>query len=268
MISQSGVVRSPKGITLRLFFLTSGILLAAAVAAPLPEKIMQTAAVLRDSLRSGHGATGIARDLADRVGPRLSGSPGAAAARRWALEKMHALGFENVREEKVLEPHWERGIETAEVVPAGPALAVTALGGSGPTPPGGLARAVVSVRDVASLAALVAREPDAVRDRIVFFTERMERSRDGAGYGKTVSIRFRGPSEARKAGAAAALIRSVGTSATRFPHTGATALEPRAAFPAAALLFPTPTLERLSRRAGHGPPAPGRRWRPRSRGPT
>ena len=233
---------------MRLFLLTAGILCAAAVIAPLPETIMQTAATLRDSLRSGQGAARIARDLADRAGHRLAGSPGSAAARVWALDEMRALGFEHVREEKLLEPRWERGIETAEIVPGGPALAVTALGGSGPTPAGGISRPVVLVRDVESLSALVAREPDAVRDRIVFFTERMERTRDGAGYGRTVAIRFRGPAEARKAGAAGVLIRSVGTSDSRFPHTGATALEPEEPpFPAAALSFSdADRLERLS----------------------
>jgi hypothetical protein len=76
----------------------------------------------------------------------------------------------------------------------------------------------------------------------------MERTRDGSGYGRTVAIRFRGPAEARKAGAAGVLIRSVGTSASRSPHTGATALEPGdPPFPAAALSgSDADLLERLS----------------------
>jgi hypothetical protein len=249
---------------LQFFLWSAGILCAGMVIAPLPEMILQTAATLRDSLRSGQGAARIARDLAVRAGHRLSGSPGSAAARLWALDEMRALGFEHVREEKVLEPHWERGIETAEVVPGGPALAVAALGGSGPTPAEGLARPVVSVRDVESLLALVAREPDAVAGRIVFFTERMERTRDGSGYGRTVSIRFRGPAEARKAGAAGVLIRSVGTSASRFPHTGTTALEPgEPPFPAAALSYPD--ADRLEQLSAAGPVTVrltlGCRWR-------
>ena len=249
---------------MRFFLLTAGILCAGIVIAPLPERLLQTAATLRDGLRSGQGGARIARDLADRAGHRLAGSPGSAAARRWALEEMRALGFEHVREEKVLEPHWERGVETAELVPGGPALAVAALGGSGPTPAGGLARPVVVVRNVEALSALVAREPDAVADRIVFFTERMERTRDGSGYGRTVSIRFRGPAEARKAGAAGVLIRSVGTSASRFPHTGTTALEPgEPPFPAAALAYAD--ADRLEQLSAAGPVTVrltlGCRWR-------
>ena len=49
----------------------------------------------------------------------------------------------------------------------------------------------------------------------------MERRTDGVGYGATVPIRSNGASRAAKVGAAAVLIRSVGTSNARFPHTGA-----------------------------------------------
>ena len=222
---------------------------ATSLAAPFPDPVMQTAAALRDSVRSGNGSARIARDLADRVGPRLAGSEGSRAARVWALATMRELGFEKVHEERLLEPRWLRGAESAEIVsPVHQTLAVAALGGSASTPRRGISGTVVAVRDVEALAALVARDPKAVRGRVVFFTRKMERARDGAGYGKTVPIRFRGPSEARRAGAAAALIRSVGTSSTRLPHTGATALEPlREPFPAAALSVPdAELLERLS----------------------
>ena len=221
---------------------------AAAFAVPISDPLRQIAAALRDSVRQEDGAARIARDLSDRVGPRLAGSGGSRAARTWALATMRELGFENVHEEKLLEPRWVRGVESAEVEsPVRQTLAVTALGGSGSTPSRGIAGVVVPVRDVEALAALVARDPRAVRDRVVFFTGKMERTRDGAGYGRAVSIRVRGPSEARRAGAAAALIRSVSTSSSRLPHTGATAVDAGAPFPAAALSVPdAELLERLS----------------------
>ena len=75
----------------------------------------------------------------------------------------------------------------------------------------------------------------------------MERTRDGSGYGATVKNRAEGPSAAGHLGAAALLIRSVGTSDQRHAHTGTTNYRvdaPR--IPALALSNPTP----ISSRAG------------------
>jgi Zn-dependent M28 family amino/carboxypeptidase len=49
----------------------------------------------------------------------------------------------------------------------------------------------------------------------------MERTKDGAGYGKAAPWRSRAPVEGAKRGAIAAIIRSVGTDGDRAPHTGA-----------------------------------------------
>jgi hypothetical protein len=48
----------------------------------------------------------------------------------------------------------------------------------------------------------------------------MERTRDGSGYGKAVRSRTEGPSIAGTLGAAAVVLRSVGTSQNRIAHTG------------------------------------------------
>ena len=61
----------------------------------------------------------------------------------------------------------------------------------------------------------------AVQDRIVFFNLRMERTRDGSGYGRAVPVRASGPSAAAALGAVGVVIRSISTSDDRFPHTGA-----------------------------------------------
>ena len=56
----------------------------------------------------------------------------------------------------------------------------------------------------------------------MFINQRMERTRDGSGYGATVKNRAEGPSAAGQLGAVALLIRSVGTSDERHAHTGTT----------------------------------------------
>ncbi|NOT30719.1 MAG: hypothetical protein HOP15_09765, partial [Planctomycetes bacterium] len=48
-------------------------------------------------------------ELCTRAPHRLAGSEGAARAVEWGREAMQRLGFENVRLEPVLVPHWERG---------------------------------------------------------------------------------------------------------------------------------------------------------------
>lgn len=199
-------------------------------------------------------AAEIACDLADRVGPRLAGSPGDAAAVQWALEKMKELGLENVRAEPFKAPHWERGPASAAIL--APALvpqplSIAALGGSPSTPPDGITAQVVRVTSIDALKAL---SDDAVRGRIVFYDKRMERVRDGfASYGSTVDIRSQGAIEASKKGAVASLIRSVGTSNRRFPHTGAQRPFPDGVAPIPAAALAIPDAETLARLVARGP---------------
>jgi hypothetical protein len=210
-----------------------------------PPDVVQQAATLRDLALSRTGAIEIVQSLTDGVGPRLSGSEGAQAARAWALSTLASLGFQNVHAEAVVEPRWERGVEEAEILSPRQRLVVTALGGSPPTPPGGLQGKVVGVADLESLRVLLAGDPAAVRGRIVFFTERMERTRDGSGYGRAVAMRSQGAKAVSAAGGLAVLIRSVGTSSSRLPHTGAMQTD-GPVVPAAAVSAPdADLLERL-----------------------
>ena len=93
-------------------------------------------------------------ELSDGIGPRLSGSAGAEAAVKWAVQRLRDDGAE-VRTETVKVPHWVRGEERAEVLPArgraGYALAVSALGGSAGTPAGGVTADIVEVRSIAEV---------------------------------------------------------------------------------------------------------------------
>ena len=102
-------------------------------------------------------------------------------------DTLKALGFANVHAEKVMAPHWERGVETGEVTAPHPhKLFLAALGGSVGTPAAGLEAEVI---EVGSLDELAAKKEGGVRGKIVFFNKRMRRTADGAGYGETVPVR-------------------------------------------------------------------------------
>ena len=153
-------------------------------------------------------------DLTDRVGPRLSGSQGAADAVRWVVEQFQAAGVP-VRTEPVTVPHWVRGEERGEVL-AGPGrrawpLVLTALGGSAPTPPGGVEAEVVEVTSLETLATT------AVQGRIVYFHHRMSTAEE---YREASELRSFGPAKASARGAVATLVRSAATASLRTPHTG------------------------------------------------
>jgi len=200
-----------------------------------------------------NAAHAIVTSLTTEIGPRLAGTEAEARARRWALDTLRELGFANVREEPFEVPLWVRGEENAEILAPYPQpLTVTALGGSSATPPEGV-RGRVVVFD--SLAALQAQADDSLGGHIVFIDEVMARSRDGSGYSAAVSKRRLAAYQAQEKGAAAVLIRSVGTSSHRFAHTGQMrrVLDPGpAGVPAAALT--APDADQLRRVLSHGKP--------------
>lgn len=158
------------------------------------------------------------RHLTDRIGPRLSGSPGAAAAVKWTAERMREDGLD-VRTEAVMVPRWTRGIETGEILgPVGHKLAITALGGSEPTPEGGLEGEVV---EVSSFDELRAKGAAAVKGRIVLYNKAIHAGSPEEGYGAVSPLRTKGAVEAARLGAVGSLVRSLGTYSMRIPHTGA-----------------------------------------------
>jgi carboxypeptidase Q len=180
---------------------------------------LSAAATLRERALEDATAYQLVESLTTEVGPRPAGSPGDKAAVAWGLREMQRLGFANVHTVEAMVPHWVRGeSEFAVLAPYPQIMPSLALGGSIGTGTEGVEADAVMVKDLAALAALPA---GAVTDKIVFFSNRMERTRDGAGYGKAVAVRALGPSAAAKLGAAGIVIRSISTSNTRFPHTGA-----------------------------------------------
>ena len=124
--------------------------------------------------------------LTGDVGSRMGGSEGDAKAVAWAEEKMLELGFDRVWLEPVDFPRWVRRSESGSVTGPEPVvLDLTALGGS-PGTDGALRGEIVHFQN---LEALEAAEEEMVTGKIAFISERMVRSRDGAGYGKTVRQR-------------------------------------------------------------------------------
>lgn len=192
---------------------------AAYAAEPLSAETLAEARALRERALADDTAYELTRSLTTEVGPRLAGSPGDARAVAWAVAKLQALGFSNVRSEPVTVPRWFRGEARAEITAPWPqALTVVALGGSVGTPVEGIEAEVVPV---STLDDLKAQPRERIAGRIVFFTPRMERTRDGQGYSKVVPPRGTGSAEAAKQGAVAMVMRSAGTSVSRTPHTGA-----------------------------------------------
>ncbi|WP_431470403.1 M28 family peptidase [Sphingosinithalassobacter sp. LHW66-3] len=226
---------------------------AAALALPLPA-LAQTApdvAAMRDAALDDSVAWDIVEGLTTEVGPRLAGTEAEARARDWAVARLRALGFSNVRSEPFDMPVWVRGEERAEVTAPFPQpLHLTALGNSGATGPEGLEAEVVYFPTFADLAAA----PDgSLAGKIAFVSHAMRATQDGSHYGQFGQARRAGPAIAARKGAAAILIRSIGTDYHRNPHTGGTSFpEGVAPIPAAALALPD--AEQLERILARGRP--------------
>lgn len=193
----------------------------------------------------------IVADLTTEVGPRLAGTEREAAARDWAVVRLKALGFTNVRSEPFSIPGWVRGAETAQLTaPYLQPLHITALGNSVATPAGGLTAELVYF---ASLDALKAAPDGSLKGKVAFVDHAMRANQDGSGYGPFGQVRRAGPAIASRKGAAAIVIRSVGTDSNRDPHTGVTGFpEGVAAIPAGAVSAPDAAL--VARIAAKGKP--------------
>lgn len=169
------------------------------------------------STRLIHAATGDdfawrrLAELTDTYGNRLSGSENLERAIAWAADTMKRDGLENVRTEPVMVPRWVRGRESAEIVsPPHHTVTMLGLGGSVGTPPDGLEADVVVVNSFEDLRAHTAE----IKGRIVLFNAPF------TTYGDTVTYRTGGARAAAQLGAVAALVRGVGPTGLRTPHTG------------------------------------------------
>ena len=214
----------------------------------LTESELSDISKLRDAALKSNLGYEILESLTTEVGARMAGTPQDTEGVNWAMAKFEELGFDKVWKEPVTFNTWVRGVETAEIVSPYPqVLHITALGGSVGTVEGGIIAPLVHYKTLDDLKA--AKESD-VKGKIVFVSNKMERTKTGKGYGKAVVVRRDGAVEASKKGAAAILIRSIGTDSHRMPHTGMMRYSDEVAkIPAAALSNPdADQLERILNR--------------------
>jgi len=185
---------------------------------------------IRDAAMSDPNAYSMLAHLTDNIGPRLSGSLQAQAAVEWVAAKMREMGA-TVTLEKPTVSHWVRGEESA-VLTMWPGMSpgttqkivVTALGNSVPTSEDGLTANVTVVSSFAELRSLPVNE---VKGKIVLFNKPFDKELTAQGFGvdayaQTAAYRGIGPSFGALLGAAAVLVRSLGSADFRLPHTGAT----------------------------------------------
>ena len=221
--------------------LVLGLLLSLSVAAQ-PDWMSQAERV-RDHAYKSPYAYDLLQRLCHQVGPRLSGSPGAAAGVEFLRKEMESLGLQ-VWLQPCKVPHWVRGEERGELLdyPGKPPgvrapLALTTLGGSSSTGPAGLQAEVLVVDSFARLQKL---GDEQIAGKIVLFNHPFDEAlaaqgQGGEAYGQAVGYRVEGPRAASQRGALACLVRSVGGANYRLPHTGSTVFGEARPIPAAAV---------------------------------
>jgi hypothetical protein len=168
--------------------------------------------------------------LTKKIGARLSGSPGAAAAVEWSRHVMQDFDFDSVWLQPVMVPHWVRGQkEIGRIVNSKKMgtvdVNVCSLGGSIGTGPEGISTKVIEVKNFEELAQLGAKN---IQGKIVFFNRPMDPTKINtfAAYSGAVDQRGSGASEAAKYGAAAVIVRSMGLNVEEYPHTGSVRYKP------------------------------------------
>jgi hypothetical protein len=161
------------------------------------------------------------------------------------------MGFAHVHVEPYDVPTWQRGHEGAAVISPYPqALHIAGLGNSAPTPAGGL---TLPVAYFASFNDLLLAPAGSLAGKIAFVSNAMQPTQDGSSYGSEGRARFMGPGEAALRGAAAIVIRSIGTDHSRAPHTGVTDF-PAGVSPIPAAALSVADAENLERMVRGGQP--------------
>lgn len=219
---------------------------AAALAATLPLQAAPTLAEHGDKLLEADTiAWDFTAGITTEVGPRQAGTEAEKRGRDWAVKWLKANGFANVADEPYMMDTWVPGdvMRAAVVSPFPQPLSVVPLGNSAATPAGGLTAPVVRF---ASYADLEAAPAGSLAGKIAFIDHAMGPTQDGSGYGFAGPARWTGPGLAASKGAAATVIRSIGTETDRTPHTGGTAF-PAGVAPTPALALSNPDADNLAR---------------------
>ncbi|MEN9371780.1 MAG: hypothetical protein RL152_1471 [Bacteroidota bacterium] len=163
--------------------------------------------------------------LCKKVGPRLSGSAGAALAVEQTARMLREAGADTVYLQPCMVPKWERGakevgkatLSNGKSMP----LNIVALGMSVGTPAAGITASVVEVKNFTELDALGA---DQIKGKIVFYNYRMDPRHINTfrAYGEAGIYRSQGPSRAAALGAIGVIVRTLSPVIDDNPHTGAT----------------------------------------------
>ena len=224
---------------------------ASAVAASLPEPVLEQAEILRDQALQDGTAYDYLERLTTEIGPRLAGTAEEARARDWSVAALKGLGFsaKSIRIEPFDMQTWVRGQETAAIIAPYPQpLVITALGNSGSTGDTPLVGEVVVFETIDAVEQLPAK---ALRGKIAYVGHAMGKTQDGSSYSYFGKARFNGPSIAASKGAAGYMLRSIGTHSHRLPHTGGTKWEDGQPWIPAVALSP-PDADQIERIAARG----------------
>ncbi|NER10705.1 PA domain-containing protein [Muriicola jejuensis] len=163
--------------------------------------------------------------LSNQIGGRLSGSVQAEQAVNYTKAQLDSLGLDRVWLQPVMVPKWVRGTPEFAYLESKPGytsnLPICALGGSVPTPPGGVKAGIVEVKSLDDLETL-GREK--IKGKIVFFNRPMDPSLINTfqAYGGAVDQRSSGAAQAAKYGAVGVIVRSMNLRLDDYPHTGST----------------------------------------------
>lgn len=114
------------------------------------EALRQRAAQIAGNIVTKDDAYEYLRELTDKFGGRLGGSPAYARSAEWAAAQFRAMGIRDVKLEPLALPNgWERGWATGRMLaPQTRPLYVQSLGWSPSTPKGGVRGEVVMIDDV------------------------------------------------------------------------------------------------------------------------
>jgi carboxypeptidase Q len=165
------------------------------------------------------------RYLCKQVGPRLSGSSGAALAVEQTARMLREAGADTVYLQPCMVPRWVRGdkevgkakLSSGKTID----LNIVALGNAVGTGAKGVTAEVVEVKSFTELDAL---GKDKVKGKIVFFNYRMDPRYISTfrAYGEAGVYRSQGPSRASALGAVGVIVRTLSPVLDDNPHTGAT----------------------------------------------
>ncbi|MEY2596526.1 MAG: hypothetical protein RI965_1798 [Bacteroidota bacterium] len=166
--------------------------------------------------------------LCKKVGPRLSGSAGAALAVEQTARMLREAGADTVMLQPCMVPHWVRGdkeIGKATLVDGKKIdLNIVALGNAVGTPANGITAEIVEVKNFQELEKLGTEN---VKGKIVFYNYRMDPRYINTfqAYGEAGVYRGAGPSRAAALGAIGVIVRTLSPVLDDHPHTGATRYE-------------------------------------------